>query len=672
MSRQSAPSAKQPKEASAGKSPERKEDASAIAESPPGLYAPSPATVGYLQRSIGNRAVGSLLRDRQAPGRPGARIQRNMLKYDEIPDPNTHHRWVPFRTGVGRGAAVDGSPTSPWTTAITWQNASRDEGTEMTANPLGPDHPLGSKPGTSGKWVDKRKAQEKRAGNKTDYVAGHLLNENLGGPGNDVRNLAAIPKAANTQHLEKAEDKIKSIVNDHHGWVYYKVWTDQLRDNAAQHKPYYTSAIHCEWHQLDPNTKTAVPGTDGKVDIDIPPPSYYKGGSTGLRNVPALSGAGVNRSDRDGAAAWTHVARKEVVLTNTDDLSSAAAVMKPIQAVLDKMGLSDYLLDVNDADLKKSLTSITKATALSTEEKDANDVIERELDVLKDLETKLQLADYGFPAELGQALQNAPQERKKRFETVMAETDKLYKLIYQASEAATLMNDVKEAWEQEEAPRVRVEQMCIQLINAALELKKQRDQSMSASIPHANASLGFHGLSSVDTSLSFTDQLKAVQQTEVVNPIEMDEVEEMWAPMSPYRTEMAEEQVVQELPDYVPRGNKTAQQSIRANQKKLNSSSFLKSMKKHGLAYSRMKPHEYDRRLIDLIRKRKNPEDFRGAIGGLVLQIGAEITVILLKYVEARSKQDEDAQEEAKELIRRSYPGNGRKYKIAYEELSRV
>ncbi len=47
----------------------------------------------------------------------------------------------------------------------------------------------------------------------TNYmVQGHLLNDNLGGPGNDLANLAPISKTANSEHLHKIEAFVKSDV----------------------------------------------------------------------------------------------------------------------------------------------------------------------------------------------------------------------------------------------------------------------------------------------------------------------------------------------------------------------------------------------------------------------------------------------------------------------------
>lgn len=151
-------------------------------------------------------------------------VQRSLARYEDIPEKGDKNRWMKFyasmKKGVmkGRGVNVEGSDAE-WKTHVTWAAPSADDGRLMEANPLGPDHPLGSAP-DSAKATAKRKKQDERADYKTTYVAGHLLSEQLGGPGDDVRNLAAIPTGINTDHERKVESKVKKIVNEEHGWVY--------------------------------------------------------------------------------------------------------------------------------------------------------------------------------------------------------------------------------------------------------------------------------------------------------------------------------------------------------------------------------------------------------------------------------------------------------------------
>lgn len=54
-------------------------------------------------------------------------------------------------------------------------------------------------------------------------VQGHLLNDNLGGPGNSMRNLAPISKTANSDHLHQVETLAKTTVITHGRAVAYDV-----------------------------------------------------------------------------------------------------------------------------------------------------------------------------------------------------------------------------------------------------------------------------------------------------------------------------------------------------------------------------------------------------------------------------------------------------------------
>ncbi|MEV4350174.1 hypothetical protein AB0J83_37430 [Actinoplanes sp. NPDC049596] len=87
-------------------------------------------------------------------------------------------------------------------------------GTRMVAAPLGPDHPLGTKPA----------AQEDLMAllPEDEYIRGHLLNMNLGGPG-EMQNLFPITRSANATHESQIERWVKKWVNEDQYWVEYSV-----------------------------------------------------------------------------------------------------------------------------------------------------------------------------------------------------------------------------------------------------------------------------------------------------------------------------------------------------------------------------------------------------------------------------------------------------------------
>jgi hypothetical protein len=76
-----------------------------------------------------------------------------------------------------------------------------------------------SDPATDGPWVSR------------NVVQGHLLNEHLGGPGNDMRNLTPFAKQTNSQHhakVEKAAKAIKFSKNQHGAGnvLHYQIMAD--------------------------------------------------------------------------------------------------------------------------------------------------------------------------------------------------------------------------------------------------------------------------------------------------------------------------------------------------------------------------------------------------------------------------------------------------------------
>lgn len=98
-------------------------------------------------------------------------------------------------------------------------------GLKMVAEPLGPDHPQGT--GTNNSL--QKELMEKLPTNKSvypkdeaRYIRGHLLNDNLGGKGED-KNLFPITAAANREHDLLIERLVKNWVNVRKLWISYTV-----------------------------------------------------------------------------------------------------------------------------------------------------------------------------------------------------------------------------------------------------------------------------------------------------------------------------------------------------------------------------------------------------------------------------------------------------------------
>ncbi|NBD31172.1 MAG: hypothetical protein GVY31_14195 [Alphaproteobacteria bacterium] len=95
-------------------------------------------------------------------------------------------------------------------------------GISMTADPLTPFHGQGSGPKSRALQNVFALLETQGETGSHGYIKGHLLNDNLGGPGED-RNLFPITQTANTRHSSMVEETAKELVNDRHYWVRYKV-----------------------------------------------------------------------------------------------------------------------------------------------------------------------------------------------------------------------------------------------------------------------------------------------------------------------------------------------------------------------------------------------------------------------------------------------------------------
>ena len=97
---------------------------------------------------------------------------------------------------------------------------SRRGGTLMKASPLSNDHPVGSSPSAAPPiWSE----VNQRRNDKRLYVLGHLLNQQLGGPGDNVENLTPITFSANALHQARVESTLKDTVNKDKKMVHYEV-----------------------------------------------------------------------------------------------------------------------------------------------------------------------------------------------------------------------------------------------------------------------------------------------------------------------------------------------------------------------------------------------------------------------------------------------------------------
>ena len=106
-------------------------------------------------------------------------------------------------------------------------------GIGMIADPLGPNHAQGSGPSASAlSGVMDLLITDPGARNPSKYIKGHLLNDNVGGPGT-AENLYPITAEANAAHVRNVESMVKTWVNTNKYWVYYSVQVNSISEHIT-------------------------------------------------------------------------------------------------------------------------------------------------------------------------------------------------------------------------------------------------------------------------------------------------------------------------------------------------------------------------------------------------------------------------------------------------------
>ncbi|MEO8515646.1 MAG: hypothetical protein ABI426_02830, partial [Flavobacterium sp.] len=98
--------------------------------------------------------------------------------------------------------------------------------------------PIGSVPGVSNDGYELLK--KKRNGSSTYYILGHLLNHNLGGSGNDFRNLTPLTRKGNKDHNVQIEETAKEDLKA--GKVINYTVTPSYKKNTVKNQPTVVSA----------------------------------------------------------------------------------------------------------------------------------------------------------------------------------------------------------------------------------------------------------------------------------------------------------------------------------------------------------------------------------------------------------------------------------------------
>jgi len=191
-------------------------------------------------------------------------IQRQVLSTGALDNRQTDVTWA---TGQIQG---DGTNTTV--------------GVKMIANPLGPDHLQGGPPKSGAqKGLMRQLPTDPKLPTDQKYIRGHLLNDNVGGPGEDY-NLFPITGEANHQHEHFIESTVKSWVNDQKQWVKYTVEAKPIKVDLKAET--VNAAFDCEAQLLNP-ANAMQPMDTVKATI----PSIYKG-------RPLIDGSKTNPSGK--------------------------------------------------------------------------------------------------------------------------------------------------------------------------------------------------------------------------------------------------------------------------------------------------------------------------------------------------------------------------------------
>ena len=93
---------------------------------------------------------------------------------------------------------------------------------------VGPEHQQGGPPKLSAlKELMGKLVTNPNNSNDKKYIKGHLLNDNVGGPG-EAYNLFPITAAANKEHERSIESPVKEWVNQGKHWVNYEVKVEEV------------------------------------------------------------------------------------------------------------------------------------------------------------------------------------------------------------------------------------------------------------------------------------------------------------------------------------------------------------------------------------------------------------------------------------------------------------
>lgn len=296
-------------------------------------------------------------------------------------DPDDHN---PKHKAIARGLKVkltrdvkETGGDKELETKISWDPVHDEsgEGTKVDAL-IGPDHELGSEP-QSGNHIWNVRRNMLAAMAKKEYRAGHLLNNNLGGPGNDARNLTAVPATINSLQSSHVEREVIKLVNSNYRFIHYKVEVSYT--SSKDNRYHYASKINSEWCAVNKDGEDIKPWKS--VALFIPEP--------GDKEPEKTIEESENRKEElpKGAEAAVNPA-KELVLSNEAYLKVAFEVQGIFREIIrqheeEVTKLAGELSNANKAleDSAKTIDQLTQklTDAVENNRQTARDEIHAEL-----------------------------------------------------------------------------------------------------------------------------------------------------------------------------------------------------------------------------------------------------------------------------------------------------
>lgn len=243
-----------------------------------------------LQRVVGNQAIGRVIQKKENPTTPkmpplDLSGLSGVIQRQEDSTSTTNDEVIQAKL---KAEYHESSTPTVITTPTEVHNVK--EGNKAKAlNITMADWNTGSQPADNVRGVSR--AATVASGKNPLYIAGHLLNHNIGGPGDDQRNITAFSNRANSKHLHGIEKFVKKDVQGGQTVAYTVEITER---NHVQHGAPSSGVVKVE------NLASKMKAAYGTLKSDGDPDSFS--GYDAKRSVTIDLAAGAENVEVDGSA----------------------------------------------------------------------------------------------------------------------------------------------------------------------------------------------------------------------------------------------------------------------------------------------------------------------------------------------------------------------------------